>query len=193
MDISLTRCVEQCPLAKELFDVCKVMDKWFNLGEGRAIIKSAAAFSGTKLRSGVLPGLSRKVVALAREPGHLLDNFPAYALGIHGRTQHVRLGYHGPNIGELVDGGRRLSSLDLVAFTCVFKDVMSKVVAPWALVVQSSSHEPWVQRHREMEYESRLENLANHVGHVQGFVNIVVLLRQYVSSGELRVFVKAWA
>ena len=193
VDISLTRCVEQVPLAKELFEVCKVMDKWFNLGEGRVVLKSAAEFSGIKLRSGVLPGLSRKVVALAREPGHLLDNFPAYALGIHGRTQHVRLGYHGPNIGELVDGGRRLSSLDLVAFTCVFKDVMSKVVAPWALVVQSSSHEPWVQRHREMEYESRLENLANHVGHVQGFVNIVVLLRQYVSSGELRVFVKAWA
>ena len=193
VDISLTRCLERVALAKELFEVCKTMDKWFNLGEGRSVVRGAAAVSGTKLRSGVLPGLSRKVVALAREPGYLLDNFPAYALGIHGRTQHVRLGFHGPKIKELVEGGRRLTSLDLVAFTCLFKDVMCKVVAPWALIVQSSSHEPWVQRHREMEYETRLQNLTKHVDHVQGFVHILVLLRQYVSPGDLRVFVKAWA
>jgi hypothetical protein len=193
VDISLTRCLEHVALAKELFEVCKTMDKWFNLGEGRSVVRGAAAASGTKLRSGVLPGLSRKVVALAREPGYLLDNFPAYALGIHGRTQHVRLGFHGPKIKELVEGGRRLTSLDLVAFTCLFKDVMCKVVAPWALIVQSSSHEPWVQRHREMEYETRLQNLTKHVDHVQGFVHILVLLRQYVSPGDLRVFVKAWA
>jgi hypothetical protein len=135
VDISLTRCLERVALAKELFEVCKTMDKWFNLGEGRSVVRGAAAVSGTKLRSGVLPGLSRKVVALAREPGYLLDNFPAYALGIHGRTQHVRLGFHGPKIKELVEGGRRLTSLDLVAFTCLFKDVMCKVVAPWALIV----------------------------------------------------------
>ena len=192
VDISLTQCVKQVALAEELFDVCKVMDKWFNLGEGRSVLKSTAAFSGTKLRSGVLPGLSRKVVALAREPGYLLDNFPAYALGIHGRTQHVRLGFSGPDIGELVEGGRRLTSLDLVAFACVFRDAMCKVVAPWALTVQSSSHEPWVQRRREMEYETRLVDLVAHTKHVQAFVNFVVLLRQYVSPGELRRFVHAW-
>ena len=69
---------------------------------------------------------------------------------------------------------------------------MPKVVAPWALIVQSSSHEPWEQRHREIEYETRLLDLVGHVHHVQGFVNIAVLLRQYVSPGELRLFVNVW-
>jgi hypothetical protein len=63
VDISLTRCLERVALAKELFEVCKTMDKWFNLGEGRSVVRGAAAASGTKLRSGT----SARAGLLARQ------------------------------------------------------------------------------------------------------------------------------
>ena len=132
----LTRAVKAVPMAVELFEVCGLMDQWFNLGEGRLLLKQAAKVAGTRLRSGALPGLTRKVVGLVREPGHLLQNFSAYALGVHGRRAHTRAGHNGPTQGALVEGCRRLTALDFVAFAAPFKDLMG-FVAPWTLAVPS--------------------------------------------------------
>ena len=51
---------------------------------------------------------------------------------------------------SLIDTGRRLTALDLVAFTCLFRDMARQVVEPWAKAIQSNALEPWVlqARHR---------------------------------------------
>ncbi len=123
----------------KLFSVCSLTDQWFNLGDGLLLVRKAAAVAGTRLRSGSLPGIRRKVVTLAREPAHLLHTFQVYALGIHGRSAHTHAGRRGPTIRSFVEGGRRLVSLDLVVYMTIFKDLMGSIVAPWGLVIQRSS------------------------------------------------------
>ena len=177
-------------MARELFEVCGLMDHWFKLGEGRLLLKQAAAVTGTRLRSGALPGLTRKVVGLIREPGHLLRNFPAYALGVHGHRAHTRAGHAGPTLGSLVEGGRRLTSLDFVAFAAIFKDLMG-FVSPWTLAVQCSSTEPWALRRLQKKHEAELTAAATCLDRVRDFLRVLVLLRQHVNPGELQPFVDA--
>ncbi len=173
-DIVLTRAVKAVPMAVELFEVCGLMDQWFNLGEGRLLLKKAAKVAGTRLRSGALLGLTRKVVGLVREPGHLLQNFPAYALGVHGRRAHTRAGHNGPTQVAFVEGGRRLTALDFVAFAALFKDLMG-FVAPWTLAVQCSSTEPWVVRRLQKKHEAELEAASSTLTHVRDFLRVLVL------------------
>ena len=46
---------------------------------------AVCAFTGSNIRRGAMPGMTRKVVGLAQEPGQLLDNFKAYASALHAR------------------------------------------------------------------------------------------------------------
>ena len=190
-DLVLTRAVKAVPMAVELFEVCGLMDQWFNLGEGRLLLKKAAKVAGTRLRSGALPGLTRKVVGLVREPGHLLQNFPAYALGVHGRRAHTRAGHNGPTQGQLVEGGRRLTSLDFVAFAALFKDLMG-FVAPWTLAVQCSSTEPWALRRLQKKHEAEIEAAIASLTYVRDFLRVLVLLRQHLTPTELQPLVAAF-
>lgn len=191
-DIALSRAVAATPLAEELFSVCQLMDQWFNLGDGRLLAKRAATVLGIRLRSGALPGNTRKVVVLAREPAHLLDNFPAYALGIHGRTAHRRGGHAGPTLAALVEGGRRLVSLDLIAFAALFKDLMGGIVAPWALAIQCSSVEPWALRRVQLDHEAALKSARDCLVCLRDLLRIIMLLRPYLHQRDLRSFVEAW-
>ena len=190
-DLVLTRAVKAVPMAVELFEVCGLMDQRFNLGEGRLLLKKAAKVAGTRLRSGALPGLTRKVVGLVREPGHLLQNFPAYALGVHGRRAHTRAGHNGPTQGQLVEGGRRLTSLDFVAFAALFKDLMG-FVAPWTLAVQCSSTEPWALRRLQKKHEAEIEAAIASLTYVRDFLRVLVLLRQHLTPTELQPLVAAF-
>jgi hypothetical protein len=190
-DRVLIRSVEACPMAEELFQVCSIMDQWFNLGDGQMLLRAAGEATGTRLRSGVLPGLSRKVVALTREPGHLLQNFAAYALGAHGRLAHKRAGKSGPSVGMIVEGGRRLTSLNFVSFAGLFSDIMARAIAPWALAVQCASSEPWVTQRRYERSRTCLEDLLSSLRSLRGLLRVLVLLRQYLVPSELRPFVEA--
>ena len=82
-DIAMTRAITQCPLADEMYKLCGLMDHMFGLGDGRQLIQTSANATSVHLRSGRLPGMTRKAVQLCSEPGHLFDNFKAYAAGIH--------------------------------------------------------------------------------------------------------------
>ena len=191
-DIVLSRAVADVPLAQELFSVCSLMDQWFNLGEGRLLVKMAAKAVGLRLQSGALPGVSRKVVALAQEPGHLLHNLPAYAVGVHGRFEHKRQDHDGPKLHTLASEGRRLTCLDLIAFTTLFADIMRSIVAPWALVVQSSCMEPWVTRRQQLKHEALLDTAFHSLEAVRKFLRVLVLLRQHCHTTDLCCFVDAW-
>ena len=121
------------------------MDVIFGYGDGRLLARTAAAELGSTVVSGAMPGITRKGVSLTREPGHLLKNLPAYALGMSAKIAMKRFNQQGQhNLSELVEFGRRLTSVDFISFATLFKDVMKKGVAPWTAVVQSNSLEPWV-------------------------------------------------
>ena len=129
------------PLADEMYHVCALMDHMFGMGDGRQLIKTAAAATTVHLRSGSLPGMTRKAVQMCSEPGRLLHNFTAYAAGIHLKEAWRKDG-HSDCPTKLVAAGQRLTALSTVSFTLLFRDILSGTVAPWALAVQDSSMEP---------------------------------------------------
>ena len=84
-----------------------------------------------------MPGLSRKAVQLARDPGNLLHNLPAYAAAVPGRLAYKRDGHlQKASVKSIIEGGHLVVSLDLIVFATLFRDVMSKLVSPWAFLVQ---------------------------------------------------------
>lgn len=101
-------------MAEEVFAVCTMMDHMYSLGDGRLLARCAAEATNTPLRSGVMPGGTRKAVSLTREPGHLLHNFKAYAAAMHARMEWRREGHNTYTAKALVDAGRRLTSVDFI-------------------------------------------------------------------------------
>ena len=189
-DISLSRAVAACPLAGELFAVCSVMDAFFHLGEGRLVLRAAAAATGVTAFSGSMPSATRKVVALTEEPGHLLRNLPAYAAGIPARLAYSRDGHAG-NIGETYEAGRRLTSLDLIAFATLFRDVMHETVSPWCHLVQSQSIEPWALAHAYKKQHRHERECLAAAASLRELLRILVVLRQHLHQQDLQVFVRA--
>ena len=131
------------------------MNHMFGHGDGRQLIKTAAAAAAVHLRSGRLPGMTRKAVQLCSEPGHLLHNFKAYAAGIHLKEAWRKDG-HSESAAKLVVAGQRLTDLSTVSFTLLFRDILSGTVAPWALAAQDSSMEPWLVHKRRGQHDAAM-------------------------------------
>ena len=190
-DIAMTRAIVKCPLAEEMYATCALMDHMFGLGDGRLLLKAAAVATGVDPRSGRLPGMTRKAVQLCSEPGHLLHNFRAYAAGMHLREAWRKEG-HDASASKLIDAGRRLTAVTLVSFTLLFRDLLANAVAPWALVVQKSSVEPWVLQRQRLEHEAGLVVRWEVLQWLRHVLRIVVLLRQWVPTNTLRNLIAAF-
>ena len=134
VDIGLQRAVAGVPMARELFDICQEMDNMFGSGEGQLLLRIAKEAAGSVIKRGALPGITRKVVALAREPGQLLDNFRSYVAGLHLRELWRQEGHATYSKKELTALGNRLSSPAFVAFTILSHSMFKGIVAPFALV-----------------------------------------------------------
>ena len=144
------------------------------------------------LKSGALPGGTRKAVSLSQEPGHLLHNLPAYVAGLHGKLAYKRAGHlQKLGVSTIIDGGRRLTSLDFIAFVILFKDLVQKLLSPWMLVIQRSSMEPWELHHRFKVQQRRQQCALICCPLLRYFVKIVVLLKQHVPVDTLRHFTMA--
>jgi hypothetical protein len=190
-DKRITRAVAQCAAAEELYDVGRVMDVLFGYGDGRLLLRASAESIQTSTRSGAMPGLTRSGVTLTREPGHLLENLPAYSVALRGKVAMKREQRGSHNLGVLVDAGRRLTAVDLVAFATLFKDVMERAVAPWAAAIQSSSLEPWVIN---LKYSRQLDLLRQYdqtVRCARRMVRVLVLLRSHAPLEDVRRFAEA--
>lgn len=192
-DKRITRAIAGCPAASNLFDIGRLMDHFFGFGDGRLLLRAAAAVTDTSIRSGALPSITRKGVTLTREPGHLLDNLPAYAVAMGGKVA-LRREHRGQyTLQVLVEAGRRLTAVDTVAFATLFKDVLEKAVAPWTAVVQSSSLEPWVLSRRLQHQTATLKGLLSLIRSTRRMVRILVLLRSHASSEDIGRFANALA
>ena len=189
-DLAMTRAIVKCHLANEMYELCALMDHMFGLGDGRQLIKTAAAAATVQLRSGRLPGMTRKAVQLCGEPGHLLHNFKAYAAGIHLKEQWRKDG-HSDSAAKLVAAGQRLTDLSTVSFTLLFRDILSGVVAPWALAVQDSSMEPWLVQKRRRQHDAAMAVQWEVLQYLRGVLRILVLLRQWVPLDDMAHFIRA--
>jgi hypothetical protein len=189
-DIALLRAITACPLAEELYAICSMMDHMFGLGDGKLLLRAAAEATQTDIRSGRMPGMTRKAVQLCSEPGNLLHNFRAYAAGLHLR-EAWRIAGHDLSTAKLIDAGRRLTCVQTVSFALAFRDVMGRVVAPWVNIIQSNSAEPWFVDHRWRKHEQVLANTVEVLQWFREVLRILVLLRQWVPIETLNELVGA--
>ena len=190
-DIALTRAIARNSLAEELFVVSGLMDHMFGLGDGKLLLRTAAEMAGTSIRSGRLPGMTRKAVQLCAEPGHLLWNFKAYASGLHLREAWRAAG-HDDKVSRLVDAGRRLQSVQFVSFALIFKDIMSRVVAPWVAQIQKTSLEPWVVTHCFERHVAQLTMTMHSLRWARDILRILILLRQWSPERDIAELTKAF-
>ena len=126
-----------------------------------------------------MPGMTRKAAGLSREPGHLLDNFKAYAAGIHVRREWTREGHAGNTLSSLAEAGRRLTALDFVAFVLLFRDIMERVVSPWTAVIQSASLEPWALAPKHKAMVARRRETISLIHWARELLRVCTLLRQH--------------
>jgi hypothetical protein len=142
--------------------------------------------------SGAMPGMTRQAGQLTREPGNLIHNYKAYALAIHAREAYFRE-YKGNkyNLTTLADASRRLTTVDFVTFLTLFSDMMTIVIAPWTLTVQTQPLEPWALNKKKEEAEKRVDLTISLITCLRKFIRVLFLLRQHLSFDHIMSFLKA--
>ena len=137
--------------------MARLMDHMFGYGGGKQLLRTAANMTGTVIYKGAMPGVTRKGVSLIKEPGNLLDNLPAYSVGLRGKAALKReTDYGSHNLTVLTQAGRRLTSVDLIGFAALFRDLVEGTLAPWWGEAQQNSLEPWaLKRKRELAANHR--------------------------------------
>ena len=191
-DIALSRAIKKSPMAEEVYQVSAAINHMFHYGDGRLILESAGRAVGHHYRGSGMPGGTRKAVGLGGEPGHLLANYAAYAAGLHGRMEWKRLG-HGKqyNARVLVDCGRRLTALDFLAFTTLFRDIFRYSIATWSETIQSSALEPWVLQAKRDRHERDLKETHECIEGMHKLLRVCVLLRQHATFEDVKQFIHA--
>ena len=191
-EIRVKRAIKKNSMAEELLVVLAMADHLFHLGDGRLLLRSAADAVSVRTTRGALPGGARSAAILAREPGDLIRNFRAYAAGVHLRRSW-RINAKAASWSEtrLVDAGRRLTSVDLIAFALLFRDIMCYVQRPWSLMVQLVDVEPWVTEKGLERYHHRLETWRDTLWPLRQFLQVVVLLAQHATISERATLIRA--
>jgi hypothetical protein len=192
-DKRMLRSIHKCPLADELFDVARLMDAMFGFGSGKQLLRTAADMTDTIIYKGALPGVTRKGVSLVKEPGNLLENLAAYSVGLRGKVALKREDGPGSHkISILTQAGRRLTSVDLVGFAALFRDLVEKTMVPWWLDAQRNSLEPWVLNRKRNAVERKLVEFRGLAATLRRVLRMLVLLRSHVPLEDLRRLIFAF-
>ena len=185
-DIALARALVKCPMAEELYAVCAMMDHMFSLGDGKLLMRAASTALGSDHRNAGLPGMTRKAVTLQAEPGNFLANLKTYIAALHIRREWRREGHNTYTQEAIIDAGRRVSSVALVAFALLFRSVVKHIIAPWSSAIQGGSIEPWWLRAQHEHIVSRRQETRAHVHWLRELVRVIVLLQPWVPRRTLR-------
>ena len=167
-DVALSRCLVRCGLLEELFAVCAMMDHMFSLGDGKLLLRAASDAIGSRVQSARLPGLTRKAVSLQAEPGNFLTNLRSYIAALHVRREWRREGHTTYSQEAIIDAGRRVSSVNLVAFAILFRSIVKHIIAPWSHAIQGGAVEPWWLRARYTAIEIRQKEARAHTHWLRG-------------------------
>jgi hypothetical protein len=84
-----------------------------------------------------------------------------------------------------------LTTVDFVAFTLLFCDIMRWAVAPWSTAVQSASLEPWALHKKQVEHSRVTQQVSSLLRWMRQLVRICVLLRQHASLKDVGALIRA--
>ena len=180
----------QVPFAKEVIDVSRVISQLFRVSGGRVLLRGVAATLGLPLRQVAEGTGGRGTGYLPRITQTLLDNFPLYHEGLRARLEQT----HGPDrqgsqkLHHLVSVGRRLTSVDFVAFLLLFHDILKIRLEPLMLIVQEVDAEPLTVTNSVSKALGQFRTDLALSGQLRIFVNVTFLLGSYLTERELARF-----
>lgn len=114
-----------------------------------------------------------------------MDNFKSYHASLVARLEMARQKMSAQTVGNLVDIGRRLTSVDFVVFLLGYHDVQSLKLAPLAAASESLSHEAVVVARRVQTTIESLTCDRDSVWRIQGWATVTVLLLGFCAPRDL--------
>lgn len=111
--------------------------------------------------------------------------------GGHTTTKKTQEGHGQYTASALVAAGRRLTSLDLVAFVLLFRELMMHLVAPWTKVIQSSALEPWALHRAYQKHTDATRGALTVLKFGRSLLRICVLLQQHCAQADVKALLIA--
>ena len=186
--IKTSRATKSNADAQEISSLLRLCDERFHLGDGQKILRLTASAAGTQLPQGSnWVNVTRQSSGLAREVEHFKKHFKTYAAAFHTREEWRQLG-HDTSQEELVQGGRRLTSVQSVAFGILFGDFLKRCQEPWTLRCQVIS-EPWSLEWSHLRYARKCSDFLRMLFWCRQWIRVIVLLRPFCALVDLRKFI----
>ncbi|CAE7760845.1 unnamed protein product [Symbiodinium sp. CCMP2456] len=154
---AFARVVDQTPIVQELYALGRSMSQQFGILSGKVLFRSIAAELNEPVKAVADSSGARKVYELSCVAHNLIDNFRLYIAGLHGKVRMKQAGHGKTSQSALSSIGRRLSSVEMVTFLCVFADTMACDLQPFVLCTERSEDPPWVA---QRAFEDMLQSLG---------------------------------
>lgn len=162
------KCVADHQFIAELLACAKAMNASFGVGPGQVVYRSTAAELDIGIKKPEDMGGTRVLIATLNVPANLLNNLQGYVAGLHMKIHRRQRGKGSNTQTSLATIGRRLSSVDFVAFALAVDGVFGKVLRPFAQIVQRGCDEPWVP---QWAFEDMLRKF-----HCCALTNVLVII-----------------
>lgn len=180
--------MSQSSPAQELLAVAKALSQHFGHGHWRIIYRSVAEELGENVSAVDSVGGTRPLLIACRASRNLLRNFKVYAASFHAKIQRRQTGKGAQSQGSLTAIGRRLTSLDFVAFVTLWDDAVGRRMEPFSKLVQGSKQEPWVCHRGFERLISGLQADVVHLHALRKLIFVTNLLQHYLPQPDLAKF-----
>ncbi|CAE7025951.1 unnamed protein product, partial [Symbiodinium sp. CCMP2456] len=120
------KCVADHQFIAELLACAKAMNASFGVGPGQVVYRSTAAELDIGIKKPEDMGGTRVLIATLNVPANLLNNLQGYVAGLHMKIHRRQRGKGSNTQTSLATIGRRLSSVDFVAFALAVDGVFGK-------------------------------------------------------------------
>ena len=190
VDNATMRAVRAVPVAEEVFKVGRILQDEFGYGEGSSLFRGVCNFIGDPWHAVRGTGGNRKVVYYTGTPGNILQNFRAYAVGLHCKMEWKRQGHSKKALWLRIEEARRLTDVSFVVFSLLFNDILVSVVRPYALIVQACA-EPGEVSLAEGRMFQTIEVKLAALESARVMNRVLALCRQHCVGEEFRPFLTA--
>ena len=132
-------------------------------------------------------GVTRKSMALAHSAANLLTNLRGYCAGRHARLAQSQGNQRKGSqpVGNLIQAGRRLTSINFVTFTLAVQDILKQEITLICLMSEMSSAEAIEVWRAVQDTLVSLSKATQRLEELRRWLFVTVLVGQYMSSADV--------
>lgn len=185
-DLGIMKALRGSPPVTNLFDCVAAINSAFGIGDGRSIMRGAAAFLGEHHGELQAAGGTRKVNHMCRIPRNLIKNYKCLSLALHARMEWRRMKHGTFSLQTLNELARQLHDVAFVSFLVMFSDIASGPLLQHAQCVQECS-ESWVAQASDKRLMRELASLQEAFEHAERLLLVTLLCCQHLAPQDSRV------